>query len=101
MNNQIPAHIAQQQAELLAQIQPPTAQQIAEHYNAMLSSVSVINAVIAGQQMQYNTTQQKKECVDRNVRHLETMRRQDFWTTEDMTTVNAAIADGTAYIANA
>jgi hypothetical protein len=98
MNNQIPAHIAQQQAELLAQIQPPTAQQIAEHYNAMLSSVSVINAVIAGQQMQYNTTQQKKDCVDRNVRHLETMLKQDFWTTEDMTTVNAAITDGQAYI---
>jgi hypothetical protein len=101
MNNQISERLAQQRSELLAQIQPPTAEQIAEHYRAMLSSVSLINAVIAGQQMQYNTPQQKKDCVDRNVRHLETMLKQDFWTTEDMTTVNAAIADGTAYIANA
>jgi hypothetical protein len=98
MDNQIPAHIAQQQAELLAQIQPPTAEQIAEHYRAMLDSVALINAVIAGTQMQYNTDQQKKDCIDRNVRHLEMMRSSDFWTTEDMSSIDAAIVAGQSYL---
>jgi hypothetical protein len=29
---------------------------------------------------------------------LELMRAKDFWTTEDMTAVNAAVAAGKAYV---
>ena len=32
------------------------------------------------------------DCVSRNVEHLQLMVAKDFWTTEDMTEVNAAIA---------
>lgn len=64
----------------------------------MLDSIELINQVVAGEQMKYATTDQKKECVSRNVVHLEMMRSQNYWTTEDMTTVDAAIASGTAYI---
>jgi len=32
------------------------------------------------------------DCVSRNVEHLKIMLAKDFWTTEDMTAVNAAIA---------
>lgn len=73
-------------------------QRIAQNYSAMLDSVELINQVVAGGQMQHATTEQKKECVSRNVIHLEMMRGQNYWTTEDMTTVDAAIASGTAYI---
>jgi hypothetical protein len=68
-----------------------TPEQIAQHYSAMLDSVWLINAVIAGD------TEGDKDTVDRNVRHLELMVAKDFWTDEDMTAVNAAIVAGKAY----
>jgi hypothetical protein len=41
----------------------------------------------------------KQDCVDRNVRHLEIMLAKDFWTNQDMTAANAAIVAGNAYTA--
>lgn len=73
-------------------------EQIAQHYKAMGDSVWLINAVIAGEQMANDTQEAKNDCVDRNVAHLEIMLAKDFWTTEDMTAVNAAVAAGKAYI---
>lgn len=69
-----------------------TPEQIAQHYKAMGDSVWLINAVIAGE------TEGDKATVERNVAHLELMKAKDFWTTEDMTAVNAAIAAGKAYV---
>jgi hypothetical protein len=69
-----------------------TPEQIAQHYKAMGDSVWLINAIIAGE------TQGDKATVERNVAHLELMRAKDFWTTEDMTAVDAAIAAGKAYV---
>jgi hypothetical protein len=77
----------------------PTPEEIAQHYKAMGDSVSLINAVIAGEQMATDTQDAKNDCVDRNVRHLEIMRAKDFWTDEDMTAVDAAIVAGKAYLA--
>ena len=68
-----------------------TPEQIAQHYKAMLDSVWLINGIIDGSQ------QGDKATVDRNVEHLELMVAKDFWTTEDMAPVNAAIAAGKAY----
>ena len=75
-----------------------TSEQIANHYSAMLDSVRLIHAVIAGDEMKYSTTHQKKDCVDRNVRHLEVMRVKNFWATEDMAPVDGAIVAGKAYL---
>jgi hypothetical protein len=74
-----------------------TPEQIAQHYKAMLDSVWLINAVIAGEQMAGQLDADKKDTVDRNVKHLELMVDKDFWTTEDMDPVNAAIAAGNSY----
>lgn len=76
-----------------------TAAQIAQHYVAMGHSVDLINAIIAGDQMAEDQAADKQDCVDRNVAHLEIMVAKDFWTDEDMTAVNAAIAAGKAYTA--
>lgn len=65
-----------------------TPEQIAQHYKAMLDSVNLINGIIS------NTQEGDKATVDRNVEHLELMVAKDFWTTEDMAPVNAAIAAG-------
>jgi queuine/archaeosine tRNA-ribosyltransferase len=74
-----------------------TAAQIAQHYTAMGHSVDLINAVIAGTQMADESADEKNACVDRNVEHLELMKTRDYWTSEDMTAVDAAIVSGKAY----
>lgn len=79
-------------------MQDQTSEQIAKHYSAMLDSVTLINAVVDGTDMVDATAEDKLDAVDRNVRHLQIMLEQKFWTTEDMTPVNAAIAAGIAYI---
>ena len=76
-----------------------TTEQIAQHYTAMGHSVDLINAIIAGTTMAGDDAAEKQDCVDRNVEHLELMVAKDFWTTEDMTAVNAAITAGKAYSA--
>lgn len=70
-----------------------TAEQIEQNFRAMLDSVWLINSIIA------NETEGNKETVERNVAHLELMVAKDFWTTEDMTAVHAAIASGKTYVA--
>ena len=65
-----------------------TAEDIAQDYTAMGHSVDLINA---GQPEEMDDD----EWVDtraRNVEHLDLMVAKDYWTTEDMTAVNAAIA---------
>ena len=76
-----------------------TVEQIAQHYNAMGHSVALINEIIAGTAMADDTTEDKQDCVDRNVVHLEIMVAKDYWTSEDMTAANAAIVSGNAYVA--
>lgn len=78
-----------------------TPEQVAQHYKALGDSVWLINAVIAGEEMGNDTDEAKKDCVDRNVRHLELMKAKDFWTDEDFTAVDDAIIAGNAYIAGA
>ena len=77
----------------------PTAEEIAEHYSAMGDSVSLINSIIAGTEMADESAEDKQDCVDRNVEHLEIMVAKDYWTDEDMTAVNSAITAGQGYTA--
>jgi hypothetical protein len=71
-----------------------TPEQIAQHYNAMLDSVNLIN----GGKPEYMSDTDWTDCLRRNVEHLKLMVAKDFWTTEDMAPINAAIAVGNAYI---
>jgi hypothetical protein len=77
-----------------------TAEEIAQDYTAMGHSVTVINKVIDGTQMADQSAEEKQDCVNRNVEHLELMVAKDFWTDEDMTAVNAAIVAGKAHTAS-
>ena len=70
---------------------------ILQHYTAMGHSVDLIDAVIAGTQMVNESAAEKNDCVSRNVEHLELMLTRDYWTSEDMTAVDAAIVAGKAY----
>jgi len=76
-----------------------TVEQIAQDYTAMGHSVDLINGIIDETKMTDDTQEEKDDCVDRNVRHLELMVAKDYWTNEDMTAVNKAITDGKTHIA--
>ena len=65
-----------------------TAEQIAQNYTAMGHSVDLINAG----QPEDMEDDEWTACRARNVEHLELMVAKDYWTDEDMTAVNAAIA---------
>jgi hypothetical protein len=66
----------------------PTTEEIAQHYSAMGDSVDLLNA---GQPADMEDDDWA-DTVSRNKEHLELMVAKDFWGTEDMTAVNAAIA---------
>jgi len=75
------------------------ADQMAQDYLAMGHSVSLIDDVIAGDAMADKDDAEKKDCVDRNVRHLEIMVAKDDWGSESMSASSSAITAGKAYIA--
>lgn len=68
----------------------PTAAEIAQHYSAAMDSVSLINELMA----QDSRTTEEQDTVDRNVEHLQLMVAKDYWTTEDLAPLNAAITAG-------
>ena len=76
-----------------------TAEDIAQDYTAMGHSVDLINGIIDGTKMADESAEDRQSAVDRNVEHLELMVTKDYWTSGDMTAVNAAIASGKAYTA--
>ena len=67
----------------------PTVEEIQQHYVAMGHSVELLNAG----QPEDMSDEDWADTVSRNVEHLTLMVAKDFWTTEDMTAANAAIAD--------
>ena len=77
-----------------------TVEEIAQDYTAMGHSVDLINGIIDGTQMDDEEAEDRQSAVDRNVEHLEIMVAKDYWTSEDMTAVNAAIAAGKSHTAS-
>ena len=74
-----------------------TKEQIAQHYTALGHSVSLINDIIAGSVMEDYDATDKQNCVDLTDHHINKKKKRYFWTSEDMTAVNAAITPGKAY----
>jgi len=77
-----------------------TAEQLAQDYSAMGDSISLITDVIAGNAMAGEPKEDRQDCVDRNVAHLEIMVAKSDWGSEDMTDTNAAITAGKGYKAS-
>jgi len=67
----------------------PTKEEIAQHYTAMGHSVDLLTAGKPDDMEADEWTATKA----RNVEHLELMKAKDFWTSEDMSAVDKAIAD--------
>jgi len=64
-----------------------TAEEIARHYSAAMDSVNLINAG----QPEGMTDEDWADTVLRNVEHLQIMLAKDFWTTEDLTPIQALV----------
>jgi len=77
-----------------------TAEDIAQDFTAMGHSVDLINGIIDGTQMADEEAAERQDAINRNVEHLEIMVAKDYWTSEDMTASNAAIAAGKAHTAS-
>ena len=67
----------------------PTAEEIARHYSACMDSVNLINAG----QPEGMEDADWADTVERNKAHLQIMIAKDFWTTEDLTPLQAAAAE--------
>jgi len=65
-----------------------TTEEINRHYSAAMDSVNLINA---GKPEGMDDAEWA-DCVARNKEHLKIMLAKDFWTTEDLTPFNDAIA---------
>jgi hypothetical protein len=65
-----------------------TPEQIAKHYSAAMDSVNLINA---GKPTDM-TAEDWADCLSRNKEHLVIMLAKDFWTTEDLSPLQAASA---------
>ena len=76
-----------------------TTEQLASDYTAMGHSVALVNAIIAGDSMADDDAEDRQDCVDRNVAHLELMVAKDDWGDEDFTDADAAILAGNGYTA--
>jgi hypothetical protein len=66
--------------------QTPTAEEIQRHFNAAMDSVNLINAG----QPEGMTAEDWADTVARNKEHLKIMLAKDFWTTEDLSPLQAA-----------
>ena len=66
----------------------PSAEQIAKHYSAALDSCNLINA---GQPEGMDDAEWA-DCLARNKEHLNIMLAKDFWTTEDLSPLQQAVA---------
>ncbi len=64
-----------------------TPEQIAKHYSSAMDSVNLINAG----QPEDMTDEDWADTVSRNVEHLQIMLAKDYWTTEDLTPIQALV----------
>lgn len=64
----------------------PTAEEIARHLSAAMDSVNLIN----GEKPENTTDEEWADTIARNKEHLRIMLAKDFWTTEDLSPLEAA-----------
>lgn len=72
----------------MTEVAKPTAEEIARHYSAAMDSVNLINAG----KPEGITDADWADCLARNKEHLRIMLAKDFWTTEDLSPLQAASA---------
>ena len=74
--------------------------ELLQDFTAMGHSISLITDVIAGDKMADDPKEDRQDCVDRNVEHLELMKAKSDWGSESMTATTNAITAGKGYTAS-
>ena len=69
-------------------VEQPSVEEIARHYSSCMDSVSLIN----GEKPEKMTNEEWEDTIARNKEHLVIMLAKDFWTTEDLAPLQAAVA---------
>ena len=67
--------------------QTPTAEEIVRHYSAAMDSVNLINA----EKPEFMSNADWADTIARNKEHLVIMLAKDYWTTEDLAPLQAAV----------
>tara|TARA_R110000744_G_C19140867_1_gene538206 strand:- start:363 stop:566 length:204 start_codon:yes stop_codon:yes gene_type:complete len=62
-------------------IETLTTEEIALHYSACLDSLTILL-----------DSEAEQESLDRNIEHLQLMLSKDFWTDQDFSAINEALA---------
>lgn len=74
--------------QLTPVIEQPTDEEIARHYSACMDSVDLINAGKPERMSEADWA----DTLERNKAHLNIMLAKPYWTTEDLTPIEAAAA---------
>ena len=71
----------------------------AQHFEAMGHSIALVKAIVAGTAMSgpQHSDQDRRDCVDRNTRHLIAMKARKDWAGESMSATTTSIAKGKRY----
>tara|TARA_S200002703_G_scaffold34595_1_gene29958 strand:- start:2794 stop:3060 length:267 start_codon:yes stop_codon:yes gene_type:complete len=81
-----------------------TQEEIRSSINAAFDSVNLINGIVNGTQMNNESTQEKKDCIDRNVSHLDLMITKTWFSDglvdDEADNIAAAITAGNSFIAS-
>ena len=81
-----------------------TQEEIRNSINAAFDSVNLINGIVNGTQMNNESTQEKKDCIDRNVSHLDLMITKTWFSDglvdDEADNIAAAITAGNSFIAS-
>ena len=72
--------------EIATPVEQPTAEEIARHYSAAMDSVNLINAG----KPEGMEDAEWADCLSRNKEHLRIMLAKEYWTTEDLSPLQAA-----------
>jgi len=80
-----------------------TQEEIRSSITAAFDSVNLINGIVNGTQMNNESTQEKKDCIDRNVNHLDLMITKTWFNDglvdDEADNIAAAVTAGNSFIA--
>ena len=82
-------------------LEPPTAEQIEQHFSALDDSVNLIDGKVTDGAAEGETQTECNEAIDRNVRHIELMLEKDFIKDDgrSLTSYKNAVKSGEKFVA--
>lgn len=84
------------------EIEQLTQEEIESSVSAAFDSVNLINNIVLGTETNEESIEEKKYCIDRNIRHLQIMNNKEWFTDaleeDQVTQIADCIVAGTSFI---